>query len=368
MQPISFTNITTPISLAQYSDVYGLIPGPIDSSGIDQSVIEGFLKTSQRYIENKCNQKFSPRKIRFNQDGQNSQIMIAKISTPIININKIEIWNFNLLGLHGVLFDYQLNVDSKTNTIGFPITNTVMPFLPASIGFFQGFANIRMDLFVGHHSQSYEEEMTSTDLTNYTFANSNVIEYTEVPGPNSVQPPLISPCIYVNGVYQQNRAYAWSNLTTYGVLGAVQEQYNMDTWQIEADDLIYTTNYAVGGGISGITFNTPLTSDDIVTCMYRYAYIPEDINQAVAKHAAILTLRSIATGIYTDIRFQGVDEIQDNTARVMSNTGRWESQITGWESDITETIVANKKTSLGIVGNSAIRQFGGHGHGRWGSW
>jgi len=341
---------------AQLSDVNNLIGAVISAADISTQQINTEIAASSKYIEKKCNQTFYARKVRYNQDGQNAQIMLSTV-TPIINVNQIEIFNYNLLGLHSVLFDFQLQVNRETGVISYPITNNNIEFAP-NVYFFAGVQNIRCDVQAGYTQTIYDETMATKDNITYKFANPNVINFTEMPGPNSVQPPLISPCIYVDGVYQQNRIYGWETLNATSYLGAVNEPYAQQTWMVDSDNLIYTTN-STSSGITSITFNAALPSSAVVTVMYRYAEIPDDITAAVAKHASINLLRSTATGIYQDLQFMGVDQIMDNSARLMSNTGRFESQISGFLSDVAETIVANKSTNAGIVGNSCINPIAG---------
>lgn len=345
---ISYVNISTPIPYAALSDVNNLIGSVISAADVSTQQINSEIVASSKYIEKKCNQVFRPRTVRFNQDGANAQVCLSTI-TPIININEIEIYTYNLLGLRRILFDYQLVIDSKTGVLAYPLTNNIT--LSPNFSFLSGVQNLRFSVHQGFTETVYDETLTTKDLITYKFANPYVIEYTELPGPNSSQQPLISPLIYVNGVYQANRTYSWEMLNTVAYLGAVQEPFSTETWMVGSDNLIYTTNYT-SLGITGVTFNSALPVGSTVTCMYRHAVIPEDIAQATAKHAAVNILRSVATGIYSDLQFMGVDQIQDNNARIMANTGRFESQITGFLLDVKETIVANKSTVAGIVGNS----------------
>ncbi len=347
--PIKFNNITQAQPYASFQDVYNLIGPVLDAASLDQSIVQSAINSAQRYIEKNCNTVFTPRRIRFNQDG-NGGFVLQLLKTPVINVNSIEIYSYNLLGLRSIIWDYQLVVNPDTGVVSYPLLNGNILLAPI-LSFLKGNQNIRVDLHTGYMETVYDEILETTDFKTYTFANQMVVEYTELQGPNEVQPPLISPCIYINGVYQQNRVYQWSPVTNISILGAQPEPFNTLTWQIAEDNLVYTLN-KTSSGITGITFNTP-QSGNIITAQYRNALIPEDITEATTKKAAITVLTGLATHTaYSDIQFMGVDEVQSNNARLMMQTGRWGFQISQWLSDIKEVIIANKQTQAGIVGNN----------------
>lgn len=197
-----------------------------------------------------------------------------------------------------------------------------------------------VDYAVGWSKSIQGETLTNSgDNRTYSFANPTVIRQATGVVPTQNQQPQYAPAIYVNGVQQINTTFT-------------QTDTGIEVWSIAQDNLAYTLNAAPNGGIQSITFNTSLSSSDVVTADYSYAATPADLRDACAKAAAIDILTSTAAAPYGDITTGGQMIVQMNGFKTQSApSGQFGPQIATWQSHV-DAVVKRYKAAYLPIGTS----------------
>jgi hypothetical protein len=340
--PISYVNISAPMPLCSTDDVLNLIGSvmPIANDNFTTSQIAAAIPPAQRYVENACNRKFAPHRDVYQFDGNGTSRAVIK-HRPFININQLSVYFVYPMNLCRVAYDYQLMTDHGAGIISFPLFYGAAQFAPFAFKFEKGSRNITLDLQVGYSEELFGQSMTTEDNQTFTFPESNVVNKSMNTTPDYSVPPIISPIIYLNGTALTNTTYVWVD----------NDPLGQGQWQIETDNILYTVN-SDSTGITSITFNSPLSGNPTITADFAYAYIPDDINEAVTKQAAIRCLTSMAAGWYGN-QFDGLAQTQSEGTRIeLHNSGRFGHQIDLWNQDIANIISVNQRIALGSIGSA----------------
>jgi hypothetical protein len=351
--PIQFPTLAQFTPYAQVSDIMNLIGnvGPIADGTITTTQITTALAQASRYLDQKTNRFFSPRRLVKQYDG-NGKTRFQLPDRPLMYVNSLNIYFSYPFSLTRTANDWDLLLDRPRGNISFP-TYTQTPFFqPFGFVFFRGSKNIQLDAWYGYTETVYGDILSTSDNQNFTLTFPTAVPLSKMTPTVDLtnSPPTFTPTIYVNGNAVANEVL--SLVTTDVVLTQTE-------WEVGQNDLVYSalTN---NQGITGITFNTPLQPTDVVTADYDYWYIPEDITDACAKKAAITLLASIATyGGYSDVQFQGAVEVSSEGGRIRFNDtlGKFGHQITIWQSEILD-VIQSRKAILAQFGQGYVDEFG----------
>jgi hypothetical protein len=345
--PITFTNITPNLPYCQLSDIMSLIGGvePIADGTISTQQIQAAINAATSFVDNSTNRFFSPRRIISYLDG-NGQGRLQLPVRPILTLNSVSIYVAYPLAISLFASDWNMRIDRATGTLSFPLGSWMPTLAPFASFFLEGSENVIVDATYGYSNVVYGEVLSSTDNTNFSFANPTAVEYSTISTATDEVPPSIYPIVYLNGVPLVNTIY---QLQTNAAV------YTQNIWGIATDNIHYTFKIS-SKGITGIIFNTPLAVGTVVTVDYPYWLIPADIIECTAKRTAITLLASIGTALLPDLQFQGATSVQMDGARIQWQAGGpWGEIIADWKTDIAATIANYKKLMLPYgLGRSGI--------------
>jgi hypothetical protein len=336
--PIQFITLPQNQPYCTVDDIKALIGNvaPIANGDVDDTALQKAAQAATTYIEQACHRKFSPFRSVKQLDGNGHTRMVLPDS-PIINVNQLNVYFTYPLALSRVANDWDLLIDRPAGILSFPTFNEQPFYAPFAYTFYKASRNVTIDAWYGYTRQMYSDVLTTTDHTTYAMTYPTGVKQSLTVIGDAGTPPSFTPTVYVNGVAQVNTTYALVNTNGPNV---------SNQWQIAADNLVYHLNTSANG-ITGITFNTPLQSTDVVTMDYAYWYIPEDIIDITAKRAAVTLLASFASATFADQQFQGASEIQADSSRIRyQNGGQWGEQIANWNAEVHAGIAQRKKVML----------------------
>jgi hypothetical protein len=262
---------------------------------------------------------------------------------PILALNEVDVYYTYPLGLTRKAHEWDFIISRDTGVISFPLYAYSVAVQPLRSRSTQSSKNVLVDYTVGFTEQLWGDMLGSSDHTTFAFTHPAVKQAQNVV-PDMATPPQFTPTVYVNGVAQVNATYV--NDPAGG-------------WQVGSDNLVYRLNQSSTGGYSGVTFNTPLQSSDVVTADYAYWLIPDDIKDPATKQAAITILSAIAIAPYGDASTGGMTSVQMDGFRTEANDkGQFGPQIQQWSDEIDQVVQSYRQILFPVASGYSSDQGG----------